>query len=288
VVTVGRVVDGTAVPALDVRDALPWWVRAYLLLGAAQGLVLGITGLIAPPELQIPLRVTPLNARFVAALYTAAALGLVLSALVRHRRDAQIFVVGFGVATTLIAIVTVLHWSEFMDPSLPHRPLWLTAYVVDPILAFVIVPTAGFWRFPSTRDRRLRLAPLAVGSLVLAVAGLVLVLLPQVAVALWPWTLSPVLSQVYGSFFLAFAAGGVLALREARPVMVRNLATVLLVMAALVLAVSLIHLDRFKPGAVTWVWLAVFAVGALISGLGLFRLLAGSRDVASVPSAPAS
>jgi hypothetical protein len=270
-------VDGATVPLSGVRDALPWWVRAYLLLGAAQGMVLGITGLLAPPELQVPLRVTPLNARFVAALYTAAALGLVLSALVRHRRDAQIFVVGFGVATTLIAIVTVLHWSEFMDPALPHRPLWLTAYVVDPILAFVIVPTAGFWRFPTTRDRGLRLAPLAVGASVLAAAGLVLVLLPQVAVALWPWTLTPVLSQVYGGFFLAFATGGALALREARPIMVRNLAAVLLTMTSLVLVVSLIHFDRFKPGPVTWIWLAVFALGALASGLGLARLLTGSR-----------
>jgi hypothetical protein len=116
VVTVGRAVDGRALPASGRPDALPWWVRAYLLIGTAQGMVLGVTGLLAPAELQVPLRVTPLNARFVAALYTAAALGLLLSALVRHRRDAQVFVVGFGLATTLIAIVTVLHWSEFMDP----------------------------------------------------------------------------------------------------------------------------------------------------------------------------
>jgi hypothetical protein len=252
---------------------MPWWVRAYLLVGAAQGLALGVTGLLVPSELQIPLRISPLNARFVAALYAAAALGVLLSALVHRRQDAQIFVVGFGLATTLIAIVTVLHWSEFMDPSLPHRPLWLTAYVVDPILAFVIVPAAGLWRAPSGSGRRLLLVPLAAQSAILGIAGLVLLLLPQVAVAVWPWALTPVLSQVYASFFLAFAVGGVLALRRSRPIMVRNLAVALLAMTSLVLLASLLHLERFKPGPVTWVWFAAFALGAVTFGVGLVRLL---------------
>jgi hypothetical protein len=176
-----------------------------------------------------------------------------------------------------------------MDPALPHRTLWLTAYVVDPILAFVIVPAAGFWRFPVNRDRGLRLAPLAVGSGLMALGGLVLVALPAVAVSLWPWTLTPVLAQVYGGFFLAFAVGGGLALREARPVMVRNLAAVLLVLCVLVLIVSLLHFDRFKPGAITWTWLAVFALGALTSAVGLVRLLGVGRgeESGSDASAPA-
>jgi hypothetical protein len=74
--------------------------------------------------------------------------------------------------------------------------------------------------------------------------------------------------------------------------MVRNLAAVLLAMTALVLIVSLIHVDRFKPGAPTWIWLAAFALGALTSGVGLIRLRNSGRDEAVTsaadPTAPAT
>jgi hypothetical protein len=261
--------------ALEVEEppTMPWWVRAYLLIGAGQGLALGITGLLLPAELQIPLRVSPLNARFVAALYAAAALGVLLSALVRRREDAQIFVIGFGLATTLIAIVTVLHWSEFMDPSLPHRPLWLTAYVIDPILAFVVLTAAGLWRLPVASGRRQLAVPLAAASAILGLLGLVLLLLPGVAVGVWPWALTPVLSQVYGSFFLAFAVGGAVAIRVSRPVTTRNLAAALLAMTSLVLLASLLHVERFKPEPVSWLWFGAFGVGAVVFGFGLLRSL---------------
>jgi hypothetical protein len=270
-------------PASVVEDSssVPWWIRGYLLLGAAQGLSLGITGLLIPAELQIPLRVTPLNGRFVAALYAAAALGVLLSALVRRREDAQVFVVGFGLATTLIGIVTVLHWSEFMDPALPHRPLWLTAYVLDPILALVIVPAAGLWRFPAGAGPRLLAIPLAVQSAVLGAAGLVLLVLPSVAAAAWPWALTPVLAQIYGSFFLAFSVGGVLAIRMRRPVTTRNLVVALLAMSCLVLTASLLHAERFKPGPVSWLWFGAFAVGAVTFAVGLLRFRRSIQSAAT-------
>ena len=47
-----------------------WRVSVF---AAVQAFGIGLTGLILPPEMQIPLRLTPLNTRFVAALYVAAA-----------------------------------------------------------------------------------------------------------------------------------------------------------------------------------------------------------------------
>jgi hypothetical protein len=46
------------------------------LFAAFQGLGIGLTGLLMPSEMQIPLQVTPLNARFVAALYVAGGIGV--------------------------------------------------------------------------------------------------------------------------------------------------------------------------------------------------------------------
>src|SRR5262249_3205509 len=87
-----------------------WWVRGYLLFAAVQGFGIGLTGLLVPAEMQIPLRITPLNARFVAALYVAGGIGVLLAALSRRRAEARLFVVGFGVATLLIFLLTALHW----------------------------------------------------------------------------------------------------------------------------------------------------------------------------------
>ena len=67
-----------------------WWIRGYLLFAAAQGFGIGITGMVVPAEMQIPLRITPLNARFVAALYVAGGIGVILAALARRRSEARL------------------------------------------------------------------------------------------------------------------------------------------------------------------------------------------------------
>src|SRR5947209_3110052 len=182
-----------------------WWVRGYLLFAAVQGFGIGLTGMLLPSEMQIPLRLSTLNARFVAALYLAGAIGVLLAAYRPRRADARLFVIGFGVATLLILIITVLHWSEFMADALPHRAVWIFDYVVDPALALVLVPVARLW--PSARGTHHALtAVLNVEGVTFGVLGLVLVVAPDLAAAYWPWTLAPVVAgQLYGCFFLTFS-----------------------------------------------------------------------------------
>jgi len=122
---------------------MAWWVRGYLLFAAVQGFGIGLTGLVSPPDMQIPLRITPLNARFVAALYVAGGIGVLWGAFARRRAEARLFVVAFAFATALILIITLVHWSEFMSPGLPNQPVWMFDYVVDPLLGLAIVPLAG-------------------------------------------------------------------------------------------------------------------------------------------------
>src|SRR5438105_4713650 len=129
-----------------------WWLRAYLVFAAVQGLGIGLTGLLLPAEMQIPLRITPLNARFVAALYIAGGVGVLWAAFARRRSETRLFVIGFGVATGLILVLTIIHWSDFMADDLPHRPIWIFDYVADPLLALLIVPIAGLW--PDRRGAR--------------------------------------------------------------------------------------------------------------------------------------
>jgi hypothetical protein len=240
----------------------PWWLRAYLFFAAFQGFGIGLTGLLLPAEIQIPLRITPLNARFVAALYIAGGLGVLLAAFARTRADTRIFVIGFGVATALILVLTGLHWSEFTDDALPHRPVWLFDYIVDPIMALAVVVAARLW--PPPPPRRHRLTGFFSGqALIFGVAGATLVLIPGPVAAAWPWALPPVLAQLYGCFFLTFAVGAGFAAREDRPVANRNLLLSTLLLAVLVLLASVLHFDRFKPEPVTWLWFGAFALGAL-------------------------
>jgi len=162
-----------------------WWVRGYLLFAAVQGFGIGLTGMLLPSEMQIPLRLSPLNARFVAALYLAGAIGVLVAAFRPRRADARLFVIGFGAATLLILIITVLHWSEFMADALPHRAVWIFDYVVDPALALVLVPVAGLW--PARRGTRHALSALLnVEAFIFGVLGLLLVLVPDFAAAYWP------------------------------------------------------------------------------------------------------
>jgi hypothetical protein len=73
-------------------------------------LAIGLLGMVVPTSihLMLPIRVMPLGARFVAALYLAAALGVIISAFVRHPGDTAIFVICFGIATGLLLLQTLL------------------------------------------------------------------------------------------------------------------------------------------------------------------------------------
>ena len=247
-----------------------WWIRGYLLFAAVQGFGIGLTGLIAPAEMQIPLRITPLNARFVAALYVAGGIGVLLGALSKRRTQARLFVVCFTFATTLILVLTLLHWSDFMADPLPHRPLWIVDYVLDPVLGITLIAFGGLG--PSrlagqTGPTRLLWAE----ALVFGALGALLLLVPEVAAAYWPWILPPVLGQLYACFILTFALGAVLAAREMDRGAVRDFLIASLALCVLVLLGSALHLDRFKPEPVTTVWFAAFGVGALAFGVALAR-----------------
>jgi hypothetical protein len=258
---IGSVADGRLPP-------MPWWIRAYLGFAAFQGIGIGLTGLLVPAEMQIPLRISPLNTRFVAALYVAGGVGVLWAAFARQRAETRLFVIGFGLATAMILALSVLHWSDFMADELPHRAVWIFDYVVDPLLALVIVPAAGLW--PVRHGIRHRLTPLLiVEAVVFGVLGLALLVAPGTIAAAWPWALPPLLGQLYACFFITFAVGATLAARETETRAIRAFAVSTLTLIVLVLLVSLLHLDRFKAEPVTLLWFGAFGLGACAFGIAL-------------------
>lgn len=245
---------------------MPWWIRAFLVFAVIQGLGIGLTGLVLPPEMQIPLRISPLNTRFVAALYVAGGVGVLWAAIrARTKFETRLFVIGFGLVTGMILVVTLLHWPDFMSDPLPHRPIWIFDYVADPLLALLIVWLGGLR--PRWGPRHPLLPLLWVEAALFGLLGLALLVAPDQMAAAWPWALPPVLGQVYGCFFVTFAVGALLASRETEPRSVAAFVLSSFVLAVLVLVASTLHVDRFKPEPISVIWFAGFAVAAVAFGV---------------------
>jgi hypothetical protein len=245
-----------------------WWIRGFLLFAAVQGLGIGLTGLLFPSEMQIPLRITPLNSRFAAALYAGGGIGVLLAAFSKRRSDVRLFVIGFAFATGIILILTALHWPDFMGDPLPHRLVWIFDYVADPVLGIILIPLFGL--MPPAKGVRHSLTPvLLVETVVFGLLGVVLLVAPEFASTYWPWALPPILGQLYACLILTFAVGAFLASRESSQRAVRDYLIASLGLAVLVLLASSLHLDRFKQEPVTVVWFVAWALAALASVAGL-------------------
>jgi hypothetical protein len=248
---------------------IPIWLRALFLVTVVLLLPQGL-GLVAPAQVPFPVTVTPLNARFIGALYLAAAVGMVLSALGRDVADARIFLIGFGIISALVLVVTLLYWGDFSERRVPV--VWLATYVVDPI-AVAASLLALRPLVPEEPGAHPFSGLLRAAAVLLGATGLVLLLAPGAAALVWPWRITALLSQVYGAFLLTFGVGAWLAAGERRG---RSILPVVASTATLFLLAGLassFHLDRFTPGLASAVWFGALAVGFVAFGLALVWLL---------------
>jgi hypothetical protein len=238
---------------------VPWWLRAYLLIGAVQGLAIGLTGMFRPAHVVgFPLQTTPLNTRFVASFYLAGATGLIASALVRRAVDTRIYVFGFVAVTTLLLAATLWYWSTYTANGVPYP--WLLSYILEPIAGVAIVRALHLVR--PDRPGRHRLSPVFIAQAALfGLLGIVLAAAPSLAVRIWPWALTAVLGRTYAAIFLAFALGAALAANERRREAVRPFALSSLVLVAAAAIASLVHHAKFDGGLSTWVWAVGLAAG---------------------------
>ena len=243
---------------------VPAWVRAYLLVGAAQGLAIAVTGLARPAHVVgFPLPTTPLNVRFVACFYLAGAAGLLASAAARRACDVRIFLAGFTAVTALLLLATIWYWSTYTDGGIPYP--WVGSYVVEPVVGVVAIRMLSLERAADPGRHRMS-AVYEVEAIAFAALGVVLAAAPATAVRMWPWALVPVLARTYAAIFLAFALGAALAARERRPQAVRPFALASLVLVGSTAVVSLVHHGKFDGGPSTYAWAAALAAGVL--GLG--------------------
>jgi hypothetical protein len=172
------------------------------------------------------------------------------------------------VVTGGLLLITVPHFGEFTAQNFPYR--WTIFYSIDPLVVALIV-----WRLRANATpsgHRNRLTPLmVVYGATLGIVGAVLLVVPTLAAGLWPWTLPPILAHTYSVFFLTFALGAALVMREPRWEGARVYVQANLGMLLLIIGVSLWHLDRFKPGLPIWAWYALCAAGVVAFGAAWLR-----------------
>jgi hypothetical protein len=183
-----------------------------------------------------------------------------------HRVAAGLLPVGSFV--TVEALATVLHWDRFTHDS-PAFWLWASLYVMTP----VIVPLI-WWRnratdpgAPEVDDVVLPLAArmgfLVAGAGQLMVA-LFLVLLPNTAIDIWPWPLTPLTARSTAGWF-AFGLAGIMLARETRWSAARVIVEAILLGLAIGLASVVRAWEEFDTGRITtWVFLATLGAATVL------------------------
>jgi hypothetical protein len=262
---------------------MPVWLRVFLLINVVQDFAIGY-GLIAPAHIVVPLKgLTPLNARFIAALYLGGGVTILLAALVRRAVDARIALYAFDVITVLVLVMTFVYWPRFTVDGVPW--LWMTTYVVDPVLATVAILALGLVR-PAEPGRHRLSALFAAEAVVFGACGLALLLAPDAVLEGWPWTLTRLLARVYAAFFIAFAVGAVLSARERRAEALRPFAGGSLALLVLTLGVSLLHLARFDHGGIRWLWFTIHVLGVALFGYAIVTLRRPTARAVPAPGGP--
>jgi uncharacterized membrane protein len=173
--------------------------------------------------------------------------------------------VAVGTFASLMGVATIIHWDRFNHA---HVAFWLWAglYFTTPFLVW------GVWGANRRRDSHIQadelllppVARLVMGATgaVAVLAGLFLFLLPQRAIDVWPWHLTPLTSRVLGAvFMLGIAALGVVT--DPRWSTARLMLQVQVVMLILILAGAFrARADFDTSNIMTWLLLAGF-LGAL-------------------------
>lgn len=150
-----------------------------------------------------------MTAMTLGAGYAAGAVFFVRAIMVRCWHVMGVAFIAATTLSTLMLIATVLHWEAFTAGTVFFWS-WVGLYVLTPPL-LPLLWALNRRRDPGTREvngplvpERLRMVLAALGATLLAAAAVFFVR-PDVAIAIWPWTLSPLTARAITAF-LAFVA----------------------------------------------------------------------------------
>ena len=216
---------------------------------------------------------TPLNTRFLGAIYLASLVALSML-LVTHRRALAIrlMVPMMWVFTTVVLVVSCLQIEQF-DLTRRTTAIWFGVYAAD-----CLGSSYYLWHYrkpiftvsqplPRRWQRYLQWQ-----AAVLGVYGFGLLLLPAQFGLFWPWPLDALHCQLYSGMFLTGAAGAALLSRQATAMELWAFGLIQLTLSGLVLAgvvivdITVRRINWSSFG--NWAWMGAVLLVA-IAGLAL-------------------
>jgi hypothetical protein len=251
-------------------SGVPAAVRVFFGVIAAAALFVAYLGLFFPGRLDRSFTwaiLPPLHARFVAVLYLFGGVYMIGCLLARRWSQVSPALAAIGLFTSLLLLVTLLNLEAF-DFDLGPVWVWTVSYIVYPAIAFALAwalrrRAGAVPRGPALP--RWATAFLMVQAAAFAVLGVLLLVARDLAVDVWPWTISPGLAQFYGGPFLAYAFCSWRYGTRRQWAELGAIAPAMLVFTAGTVIVSLAHRDLFSASDVTaWVWFGAFGAAAAI------------------------
>ena len=190
-------------------------------------------------------------------------------------------VLGASVFAGLMLIATIIHWDRFNHGDAPALAAvafygWTIVYILSPFAVFAL-----WWRnrtidrgAPAAHDavvpRAARVAARVFAAAAL-VGGLLFFVVPEVAIDIWPWTLTPLTARVLASFTVQVGVGALMLSRDSRWSAWRLIVQTFFVAAALLLVGAIRAFGDFDQGnPVTWLYLGGLMGTAAALGL-LYR-----------------
>jgi hypothetical protein len=263
---------------------LTWRTRSFfaVIIGFPAWVAAG--GLFLPGQIEdfLPFTVPPLHARFIGAMYAAGATMMLFATLSRAWYEVRVVTLILGTWTGLLGIVSMLHLGAF---NWAWRPTWFWwfAYIWFPLGAAFL-----FWSQRGEQDHpdEARLSPLLrafllVQGVIAAVLALGLLFLPDRMIPLWPWRITPLLTQIYSAPFLAYGIGSLYAARQHGWSEARIPVLAITVLTTVAVVTSLIHGGTFNAANLsTWVWFG----GLGLVAIGLATLVVNPRLRSATPA----
>jgi hypothetical protein len=182
----------------------------------------------------LPWPVPALHARFIAAIYLAGLLAMLLALRAPTLAEVRIPIALAAIWTGMLFVVSMLHLDAF-DFAKPQVWFWMGAYAVFPLWGGWLYVVRGAGATATKRPAGPGARLLGAVCLLLAAALLVV---PAQAIALWPWKLPPLLASIYAGPFLAWGVAALMLAREADPAARRIVLASLLAFAVLALVAS--------------------------------------------------
>jgi hypothetical protein len=232
-------------------------VPAVVVLWGAPGRTGELWAWMIKPEL------TPI---FIGSGYGAGAYFFWRTHRARSWHPSSAGVLGASVFAGLMLIATIIHWDRFNHGDAPTLAAiafygWTIVYIISPAAVFALwwrnratdprAPAPGEPRVPS--GALLAARAFAAGALA---GGLLFFLVPQIAIDIWPWQLTPLTARVLASFTAQVGVGALVLAFDARWSAWRLIVQTFLVATAFLLVGAIRAFGDFdKTNPLTWLYL---------------------------------